>query len=248
MVSRTIKSLQHPFVKYCVRLRTNKTFREQEGKVVIFGSTLISELCSFAKITTLLETYPHVTAAKADERYIISEEIIKKISGMPAPEPVAAIIEMPEEKDLSLCSRLLILDRISDPGNLGTLLRTALALGWDGVFLIDGCCDPFNDKALRAAKGSTFLLPLQSGSLERLNQLLQKKPRHLYVADLNGSPFTTTAFKLPLALALGCESSGPSTEIKNRFEKISIPMKGPMESLNVAIAGGILLSHIAGAQ
>ena len=246
MLSRTITSLQHPFVKYCVKLRTSKAFRQQERKALIFGSKLIAELSSFAEIPVLLETYLHTTAAKSGQTYIVSEEIIKKISGMQSPEPVAAIVAMPQEQDLSSCLRLLILDRVSDPGNLGSLLRNALALGWDGVFLLEDCCDPFNDKALRAAKGATFLLPFQCGSLDDLDLLLIKKPRNLYVADLDGTHFIDVQFTAPLALALGSESQGPSQKIREHFHKISIPMTGPMESLNVASAGAILLQHIRG--
>ena len=244
MVSRTITSLQHPFVKYCVKLRTNKVFRAQEKKAILFGSKLIAELSRFTKLKTLLETDLHSTNALADETYIISEEIIKKISGMPSPEPVAAIIDIPDDKDLSDANHIVILDRISDPGNLGTLLRSSLALGWDGVYLLDGCCDPFNDKALRAAKGATFRLPMQTGDMSLLEKMLGKKKHQLYVADICGTDFRQVSYKGPIALILGNESHGPKAELKNSASSISIPMHCDMESLNVATAGAILLQHI----
>lgn len=69
------------------------------------------------------------------------------------------------------CRRLLALDRVQDPGNMGTLMRSALAFGWDGVFLLPGCCDPFNEKAVRASRGAALRLPTCSGTLEDLKQV-----------------------------------------------------------------------------
>ncbi|MBM3207877.1 MAG: RNA methyltransferase [Chlamydiae bacterium] len=244
MLSRTITSLQHPFVKYCVKLRTSKSFRLQEKKAVIFGSKLIAELSRFTKLKILLETDLHSTNASAEETYIITDDIIKKISGMPSPEPVAAIIDIPSEQDLSNLDFIVILDRIADPGNLGTLLRCSMALGWGGVFLLDGCCDPFNDKALRAAKGATFKMPIQSGDISILKKMLCKKNHQVYVADIAGSDFRKINFEGPIALVLGNESHGPTDLIKSVSKAISIPMHLDMESLNVATAGAILLQHI----
>ena len=246
MISQAITSLQHPFVKYCVKLRTDKAFRQKERKVLICGSKLITELSTYVPLKFLLETDAHINCAKADKTYIVSEEIIKKISGMQAPEPVCGVIEMPEKKDLSGSNYLLILDGIADPGNLGTLLRSALALGWDGVFLLNNTCDPFNDKALRAAKGATFHIPIQSGSWDDLQQILGKKKFQVLSADLKGTPYNKISCSHPLALVLGSESHGTSNLVKKSFESVSIPMPGPMESLNVAIAGAILLAHLRG--
>jgi len=248
MISQAITSLQHPFVKYCVKLRTDKSFRQKERKVLICGSKLITELSTYMPLKCLLETDAHINAAKADEMYIVSEEIIKKISGMQAPEPVCGVIDMPEEGDLSACNYLLILDGIADPGNLGTLLRSALALGWDGVFLLHNTCDPFNDKALRAAKGATFRIPLQSGSWDELQKLLNQKKFQVLSADLKGAPYNKMHCSAPLALALGSESHGTSKLVKQSFTPISVPMPGPMESLNVAMAGAILLAHLRGSN
>ena len=85
---------------------------------------------------------------------------MKKISGMQTPEGLVVEIEMPKPAPLEGLKYLLALDGVSDPGNVGALLRTALALGWQGIFILDESCDPFNDKALRSARGATFRLPL----------------------------------------------------------------------------------------
>jgi TrmH family RNA methyltransferase len=137
-----------------------------------------------------------------------------------------------------------VLDRISDPGNLGTLLRTALALGWEGAFLTPHSADPFNDKAIRASKGACFFLPLQEGSYEELEELLKENQITAYVADLKGTSLPNLKVKHPLALILGNESLGPSAWAKQHGSAISIPMKKDVESLNVASAGAILMYEL----
>lgn len=247
MLSRIITSLQHPFVKYAVKLRSDKSFRYEEHKVLICGVKLVRELSKSQAFKAIIHTEAFSDKLKAEETYIVSDEIMKKISGMPSPEPVAAIIELPQNADLSKCKYLLILDRLSDPGNLGTLLRTALALGWEGAFILDSTCDPYNEKAIRSAKGATFHLPMQIGSLSTLQKILENGKHKTYVADLHGASFKQADSKAPIALVLGSESHGPSKEAKTDFTPISIPMPGLMESLNVASAGAILLEHLRGA-
>jgi TrmH family RNA methyltransferase len=133
-----------------------------------------------------------------------------------------------------------VLDGISDPGNLGNLLRTALALGWEGVYLTENTCDPFHEKALRAAKGATFCLALQEGTWEEFLSI--SKNYHTFLADMNGSPLQDKPLASPpIALILSKESCGARMEAKKRFQTISIPMQKAMESLNVASAGAILL-------
>jgi TrmH family RNA methyltransferase len=127
---------------------------------------------------------------------------------------------------------------------MGTLIRSALALGWDGIFLLEGCCDPFNDKALRAGKGATFRIPIQQGNFASLKKVLGALPRDVYLADVEGPSFKEISSAKPKALILSSESHGPMQEFKDLFSKISIPMPGAMESLNVAVAGGILLQHL----
>lgn len=247
MLSRIITSLQHPFVKYAVKLRSDKAFRFEEKKVLVCGLKLVNELSRSHSFKALIHTEAFSDKIKAEESYIVTDEIMKKISGMVSPEPVAALIDLPKNADLSKCKYLLILDRLSDPGNLGTLLRTALALGWDGAFILDSTCDPYNEKAIRSAKGATFHLPLQIGSLSTLQEILKIGKHKSYVADLGGASYRQADCKAPIALVLGSESHGPSKEAKTDFTPISIPMLGPMESLNVASAGAILLEHLRGA-
>lgn len=241
---RKIVSLQNSLVKHLVHLRGEKTYRHRSGRVIVSGVKLISELAAHYSFRTLLieEGLLPPPSYKADEVFEVSKSILKKITGLKNPEPIAAEIDMPKSADLSSARFLLILDGISDPGNLGTLLRTALALGWDGVFLTEGSADPFNEKALRAAKGATFKLPLKSGSRQELNTLLHTKPFTLLAAHAQGKDLKKwQPSSCALALILGNESHGVHPELKERSEMIAIPMSSLMESLNVATAGAILM-------
>ncbi|CAA7035955.1 unnamed protein product [Microthlaspi erraticum] len=200
----------------------------------------------------------------------VTSLVMKKLSGVQSTESVEAIALMriphsftdlkdddDEDTVTTDCKkwfpsahRVLVLDSIQDPGNLGTLIRSAMAFNWDGAFLLPGCCDPFNEKALRASRGASFQLPIVSGNWSHL-KLLENE---LQMKLLAGHPATTkpVSSKLslafaqslaekPLCLILGSEGLGLSEQSRKVCELVSIPMAGEFESLNVSVAGGIFL-------
>lgn len=235
MALKEITSLQHPVVKNCVKLRTNRNFRYEKRQIVLSGKKMVREAGSLETLFLKKGTSSHL---KADQIFFVTEAILKKISGLETPENIAAIAPMPNWKNLKDKNWIIALDGISDPGNMGTLLRTALALGWEGAFLTESCVDPYNDKALRAAKGATFRLPLQIGNEEKLDQLASGKK--VWIADIAGEPFIEIPKEKKGVLILGNEAHGVSQSLKRRYPLISIPIHG-IESLNVAAAGAILL-------
>jgi RNA methyltransferase, TrmH family len=243
MSTHKITSLQHPHVKHLVKIRENRDYRYRSQSVVICGHKLIRELAEQFHFRSLLieENANAEFKFETENLYYVTPEIIKKISGLEQSEPIIAEIPMPKTRDISSANFLLILDGISDPGNLGTLLRSARGLGWEGVFLTPGSTDPFNDKALRAAKGATFTLPWKSGTFKELNALIKNKNMKFFAADAKGADLSTFHFAPPLALVLGNEAHGLSSELQEYTERIAIPMKGQMESLNVASAGAIMM-------
>ena len=240
MLTKEIKSLQHPIVKHLVKLQKERRYREEKRSLLIEGKKMIFEFQG--EIEMILCTSAHSIPSHLSPRmrFVVPFEIIKKIATTKAPEPLLALVSYPDFQDLKGKSKILVLDRISDPGNLGALLRTALAFGFDGAFLID-CADPFSPKALRSAKGTTFHLPLQAGSEKELKLLIQENGLTPYIADASGED---GEFALPLALILGSESKGPSETLKALGKLISIPMDAVSESLNVAVAGGILMHKV----
>jgi TrmH family RNA methyltransferase len=249
MVPKKITSLQHSFVKYIVSLRKEREFRRAEGKIFVMGIKMVEELIhSKTPIHTLIVREDTDISASAQETILVTEDILKKMTGLKQPEPVAAVVSLPSFQNLSNVSRLLVLDGVSDPGNVGTVIRSALALGWDGVYLLESTCDPFNEKALRAAKGATFRLPLAEGTWSDFLSMLKKSSFTVLVADIAGSDIKQGAPNTPLALILSRESQGARKEATELFQKITIPMSGEMESLNVASAGAILLYELGGVK
>jgi TrmH family RNA methyltransferase len=243
MITKKIESLQHPIVKHLVKLRENRAWREETKRVLIFGKKMVREVAQVTSLHTLLVSSDDLDlkGLHAETLIYTSTAVMKKITGLVEPEGLAAEVTLPASQDLSGKNYLLVLDKISDPGNMGTLLRSALGLGWDGAIILDGSVDPFHEKAIRASMGASFFLPLAFFSEEALCSFLLDKGYHGYLADMQAEAFSTTDFVLPLALFLSSESQGFSPFAEKLCRKISIPMKQQVDSLNVAVAGGILM-------
>lgn len=240
MLTKKLFSLQHPNLLRWNLLRTSREFREKEASVLITGEAVIRELQQKVEIKALisLEEKPHLDAI---ERYLVTEGMLKKITGLKAPDGLAAEVALPDPKKGCWGPRCLILDQISDPGNLGTLVRTAHALGWTHVVATPGTVDFFNDKALRASRGAMFKISYDLLTEEEIIFSLQKEKRGLFVADTQGENLKNAVYSPPLALVLSHESKGPSAWVSEIGKKIVIPMQPDAESLNVASAGAIFL-------
>ncbi len=236
MLSKQILSVQHPFVKECVSLRNEGATRRNLSKVLVVGKKMVQELR--AKLPL------QVIACSPEADVVVSPEVLKKITGLPEPDGWAAVAPLPQAREVKAAQKTLILDGISDPGNLGTLLRSAWGLGWDAVVFTPDTVDPFNDKALRASKGAPFFLPFCTKTPEEITVSL--KNVQLYAADLHGTPLHEVKPKKPLALVLSHEARGLSPWAAALGKKVSIPMHHDVDSLNVAVSGGILLYHLGG--
>jgi TrmH family RNA methyltransferase len=240
---REVASLQHPLIKHFVRLRQDKDYRNEHKSVVITGKKMIEEVCSRHHTKTLMIVDASLVppGIAVDDIVLVSEAIIQKVTGMASSEGMAAEVSMPHPATLSGMRYIFAFDGISDPGNLGTLLRSGLALGWQGAFILNSSCDPYNDKALRVAKGATFRLPIAMGSWEDLAKVVQTNQLHPIAADITGSPLGSVKPLEKILLVLGNEAHGLSLEAQRLCQKVTIPMPGEMESLNVAVAGSILM-------
>ena len=227
-----LESPQHPYVKHLRKLARDSHYREEKQQIFVEGKTLIVELLPYVKTGTLFSKNPFPSHLK---HVLISDPVQKKLATFEGSHLFAEcplpMLPMPKK-----WMHMLALDGVSDPGNLGTLLRTALALGWDAVFFLPGCCDPFNGKVLRASKGALFKLPYQKGSWEDLEWLAQESQIPLLAADLEGKE----PEKQNCILILGNEGQGLSLKAR-QLQKVAIPMPGNMESLNVSAAGAILM-------
>lgn len=240
---KQITSLQHASIKHLVKLRQNRDYRYEHHSLVIEGIKPLNELGKNIQVKLLMALDESLipTHAKPQQTLIVSEEILQKASGLQHPEGILAEVEMPQSSTLRGLKSIIALDEINDPGNLGTLLRSALALGWEGAFIVKDSCDPYNEKALRASRGATFRLPIGMGSWNDLRKIVEENKLTSLVADLNGEDPSSFNSLDRMVLILSNEARGPSPLALENSRKVTIPMPGKMESLNVAVAGGILM-------
>lgn len=245
---KEISSLQHPLFKHLVKLRQNTDYRYDHHAIVIEGKNMIAEAADLLTFKTILTSSPDLIpkGIKADEIILTTPAVIQKVSGLQAPEGILAEVPMPKSANFKGKKHLVALDGVNDPGNLGTILRTALALGWEGIFFLDESCDPYNEKALRASRGAVFKLPMMYGNWKDLQKIVNENKLSAYVADTHGTPFDQISSAEKILLVLGNEAHGPSKESLSACTAITIPMSGKMESLNVSVAAGILLYTLRG--
>ena len=180
-------------------------------------------------------------------RVLVSSDVIQYLADTPSPQGVIAQLSLqsaplPQE----LGGRYLVLDDVQDPGNVGTLIRTADAAGFQGVFLTEKTADLYNLKTLRSMQGSHFHLPIYRMDKEELLAYLDQQDLPLYVSTLARDSVAYNELSLPQSFVwvVGNEGAGVSQEmVEAANQLVHIPMPGRAESLNVAVAGGILLFY-----
>ena len=242
---KKITSLQNPYIKYLINLREKKSFRNEHKEILVTNKNVIYELVKDFKILSLITTHNKIENFKevsCENIFIVSENILKKITNLKTPDGFCATIKMPEKGVLEKSRKILIFDKISDPQNAGTLLRSALAFNFDLAVFLKSSIDPFHEKLIRASKGAIFRLPILENTQDEIIKDL--KDFEIYLADISGENFETVLYKKPLALILSNESKGPSDIFKNIAKKITIKISKETESLNVAVAGSIIMQKI----
>ncbi len=230
---KEISSEKHPLIKQIKRLIKSKKAREEEGLMVVEGVKLVRELENPSLLFTC-----HPQFESPGEVYLLPPDLFEKISSVKTPEGLLALNPLPQETPLENKHALLALDGLSDPTNLGAIFRSALALGWEGVYLLPGCTDPFSPKAIRASMGATCKLPYQKITFEQLKQF---KGFTLLSAGLNGTAPSALPSNEKRILIFGSESHGLSPEVESETHQVTIPINASMESLNVSAAAAILL-------
>ena len=184
-----------------------------------------------------------------DERglYKVSRGLMRELSTVQTPSEIIAFLTpspAPSLEDVIKQSEMLVvLDRLQDPGNIGTIMRTSEAMGVSAIILLKGCCNPNNHKIIRAAMGSSFRLPVIANiDVQSLFTILNKNGYLTICADMKGTNLINFKFAPKTALFMGQEGQGLSDYItKNCKSRVSIPMYGQVESLNVATSTAICL-------
>jgi TrmH family RNA methyltransferase len=259
-----ITSVENKAVKLARRLLTKKG-RDSCGYYLIEGPKLLAEALDHdAKILFAFfceetpggaETRPfHIaslaerTARAGADALLTTERVFRGISDAETPQGVVAVAEKPVFCAETVFSRaganILVLDRIQDPGNIGSLIRTADAAGFGGVIAISGAGDPYGPKAVRASAGALFRMPvLFAGGAAETVTMLRAVGKRVTVADARGAVSCYDAdLARDLALVIGNEGGGPSkTFSENASLTVSIPMPGGAESLNAAAAAAVLM-------
>lgn len=264
-----LTSLANDRVKLVRALQGQRKAREKEGRFVVEGVRLVEEaLKANAPVDFSFHTGDLDDRARAALGQLrkhgatlveVSPEVMTACSDTEHPQNILAVVPISTLRVQSLISlrseigreawRLVIIcDRLSDPGNLGTLLRSAAAARADAAFLAPGTVDAFNPKVVRAGMGAHFRLPLESLDWDKIGERvkgLKVRLADAQRATRNSQPATRydqADWTQPSALIIGSEADGPSEAARAcAAESIYIPMPGETESLNAAIAGSIIL-------
>ena len=230
-------------IKFIKSLQEKKV-REQERLFVVEGVKLVEELLLQDKmeVETLYATPEFVpTASKNLNLVTISESDLERISGLINPNRVLALVRFPKPKSEK---NVLVLDEIKDPGNLGTILRTADWFGINTVIASENCVDLYNPKVIQASMGAVYRINYVQDSLQKVLPDLKKSGFKLVGAAMQGKDLYTYSYPEKLALVMGSESHGISEKTNALLdETLTIPKFGETESLNVGVAAAIILSH-----
>lgn len=244
-----IQSAKNERVKQWKKLSTKKE-RDKSRLYRIEGFHLLEEaIRSQAEIVEIMlldgiET-DLVKAVPEEHRYVLSEEAAKAVSGTENSQGVFAIIRKSETTTWTIPEKpVLLLDRIQDPGNMGTMIRTADAAGFGKVVVGEGCVDVYNDKTIRSAQGSHFHLEIHHQKLEETMNDLKKLNMPVYgtALDKNAKSFRSVSPTGPFGLIMGNEGNGMDEFLlQQTTQNLYIPILGRAESLNVGVAAGILM-------
>jgi TrmH family RNA methyltransferase len=175
----------------------------------------------------------------------VSTSLMKLLSETESPQGIVAVLELNQLPLTNHPNFILIPDKIRDPGNLGTLLRTAAAASVQAVLIPPETTDAFAPKVLRSGMGAHFRLPIHSMSWDEILRFCDSANQRIYLADMDGQSCWETDLCQPLALIIGNEAEGASESAKQLAnQKISIPMNGNIESLNAGVAGSVLMLEV----
>lgn len=235
------------------RLRVPKT-RSAEGAVLIEGVRAVREALDagvevrFAVSSPRLETTAEGRALaerlQALDLTRMDDDDLAKVSDTEHAQGVLLVTAEPLSTlgAIRAGGRYLVLDGVQDPGNAGTLVRAAVAFGLDGVLCVEGTVDPWIPKTVRASAGMIFRIPVVRAKAAEVVERLREAGVPILVADAGGTDVSTRRTRGSFALAVGNEGAGVRPELTEGAEEaIGVPMPGPAESLNVAMAGSILL-------
>lgn len=235
-----ITSKSNPTIKKIASL-AEKKYRREYGEYIVEGTKPVRECIKAGKEVTLVvctEDY----ADEFDGALIVSRQVFEHISTEKSPQGVLAIVKIPDCSLNAPNSSCLLLDRLQDPGNLGTIIRTANAAGYSDLYLIN-CTDPYSPKCVRASMSGIFFVNLHIGETQEIIEVLKDVP--LICADMDGENIFRFTPPNKYCLCIGNEGNGIGEEVRNNAKfTVKIPMSDSCESLNAAISAGIAMYQL----
>ncbi|WP_117170523.1 TrmH family RNA methyltransferase [Paraliobacillus sediminis] len=246
-----ITSVKNETIKQWNKLKIKK-HRELQQLFLIEGLHLVQEVLSsdwMVEAIVLQEGVQVPAGVSIDEITYVTDNVMQHLTDTKAPQGIAAVVQM-KELDIIKNEKLLLLDAIQDPGNVGTMIRTADAAGFDAVVLGDGTVDLYNDKVIRASQGSLFHLPIARKNLLAYTKELKGQNVSIWGSTLEqASPIQEIAIPEKIALIVGNEGAGVAHNLlEEADQRVHIPIYGRAESLNVSVATGIMLYQIVAAK
>lgn len=246
-MNKRIESTQNALVKHWKKLVTVRKERDQSKEFLIEGFHLVEEALKQPGIVIQILVRDGVDIPQDWDAPVIeiNEAVANTIAETERSQGVFAYCRQPssEETEQEDWKKVLLVDAVQDPGNIGTMIRTADAAGMDAVILGKGCADPFNPKTVRSAQGSHFHLPVIHGELADWISRLQDRNVAVFGTGLQEAVSLTEIQPVEqFALLVGNEGSGVHPDLLSCADHVvKIPLYGQAESLNVAVATGILL-------
>ncbi len=244
-----LTSVANERVKLIQKLQSQRKAREKEGRFVVEGTRLVEEAAlSGAPIDFAFYCEPDQRGQALLDRLTkegietveVSPAVMKACADTEHPQAILAVLPFINLKP-NANSLLLICDGLSDPGNLGTLLRTAAAAHVDATLLAPGTVDAFNPKVVRGSMGAHFRIPIESLEWDQIR--VRTHGLNVRLAEATGDArYDEVDWRQPSALIIGSEAEGPSAEARALAgQSVFIPMPGGSESLNAAVAGSVIL-------
>ena len=237
-----ITSLDNKKVKDVVKLQSKK-YRDLTNTFIVETEHLVEEAnkCGIIKDLFLVED----EFVDNDDNYFVSEEVMKKMSSMESPSRVLAVCKKSNSKEI-IGDKILLLDGIQDPGNLGTIIRSSVAFGITTIILSPDTVDLYNPKVIRATEGMLFHINIIIMDLEEAIKIIKSRGIKVYGTNVvNGVEVTSISDRDKYSLIVGNEGNGVKQNIQELSDvNLYIPMKDNVESLNVGVACSILLYEL----
>ena len=238
-----ILSKNNPLIKDLAKLKQKK-YRTERNKMLVEGERAIKELIARnAEIDYIF--YADSPLSSTQNQIKCSEIVLRELSQTVSPSNYVAVVSIPNMVFKPPSTSFLVLENVLDPGNMGTLIRTSLAFDFRTIYLVN-CVDPTNDKVLRSCMGNFWDVNLIECSIDDIESLSKKYP--LVVADMGGEKLENTPkLNSIFGIVLGNEANGVSEKMRSLASHVvSISMKNNVESLNVAVAGAIIMNYFKG--